>query len=86
MKKKILSLLSILFVGCIGMQSNCVKTVVANAASNEVPLTAIPVSTFASGSGTDVSYSNDGVKMLISGADTKWHIRCLEKLCCYSKC
>jgi len=70
MKKLFISLLAILFVGCIGTIDNYSTTVISHAANNEVALSEIPVSTFAGGSGTNVSYSNDGVKMLISGADT----------------
>lgn len=70
MKKLFISLLAILFVGCIGTIHNYSTTVISHAANNEVALSEIPVSTFAGGSGTNVSYSNDGVKMLISGADT----------------
>ena len=70
MKKLFISLLAILFVGCIGTIHNYSTAVISHAANNEVALSEIPVSTFAGGSGTNVSYSNDGVKMLISGADT----------------
>ena len=70
MKKRILKLSSILFIGLIGFVMSSNKTIVTNAINNQVALSSVPASNFASGEGNKVSYSNDGIKMIINGAST----------------
>lgn len=70
MKKSFVSLMSIAFLGLTLGVVNGGKAITTYAASKEVLMSNIPVSTFASGNNTTVSYSNDGVRMLIQGADT----------------
>lgn len=70
MKKRILKLSSILFIGLIGFVMSSNKTIVTNAINNQVALSSVPASNFASGEGNTVSYSNDGIKMIINGAST----------------
>ena len=57
--------MSIPFLGLTLGVVNGGKAITTYAASKEVLMSNIPVSTFASGNNTTVSYSNDGVRMLI---------------------
>lgn len=73
MKKIFTSLLTTLFVGFLGIVSSTPNVSVTHALSREVPISKIPAADFVGGELKSASYTNDGLKIMIEGADT-WNL------------